>query len=87
MMSPKSRFLTSPDRVAQFRSTIVQPWFLDAIDAAMLQYGNNIDAESSADVSSGVKLKGAREFVRVLMTLTDQPTVTPRRDLDNLPNR
>jgi hypothetical protein len=86
MMSPKGRFLTNPTRVAEHRHIIVQPTFLDAIDAAMLQYANSMDDRVVPDVTSGVLLKGAREFVKVFMSLTEQPTMTPRKDVDNLKN-
>jgi len=86
MMSPKGRFNTSPDRAKGHAHIIVQPQFLDAIDAALLQYGYNLDAKATADVTSGVLLRGAREFIQVFLSLTDKPTVVPRKDHDNLQN-
>ncbi len=86
MMSPKGRFLTNPTRAAEHRHIIVQPAFLDAVDAAMLQYANSMDDRVIPDVTSGVLLKGAREFLKVFMSLTEQATITPRKDRDNLPN-
>ena len=84
MFSPKQRFNASPDRKSFHSALVVNPTFLDALDAAMLQYGDNLDSEQAPQVESGVRLKGAREFKRILLTLCETPNLSARRDPDNL---
>lgn len=83
-MSPKARFNASPDRRSFLSQLVVNPTFLDAIDSALLQYGETLDDQQAAAVESGVRQKGAREFVKVLLNLSKTIDIPPRPDHDNL---
>lgn len=51
---------------------------LEHMDRAIRQTGPDNAAECA------FRIKGAREFVDILMNLSDLPTTSKRRDLDNL---
>jgi len=87
MKSPKDRFLQSDD-ARTHADIVVQPWFIRAVDAALLQM-----MEQKSGTLNGTEaavfqfqLDGARQFVSVferLSTKTERPT-PPRTD--SLPN-
>lgn len=60
--------------------------FRTALDIAMLEYSEQLaGALTETPEAQAYKLRGAHEFVRVLLGLSRMPSKAPRTDHDNLP--
>lgn len=79
----KERFLRNTTAAKWHADLIVKSEFLAALDAARLEYASRL-ARNNPHVEVGLLLRGAHEFIRNFLTLSD-PAVTPKvHDYDNL---
>lgn len=84
MKSSKERFLQTEDARVH-ADTVVQPWFIRAVDAALLQLQEQKTGSTMNGTEAAVfqfQLAGARQFVSVfesLSTKAERPT-PPRTD-------
>jgi len=82
-MTPKARFLTSPDRAGIHKSLCSSPPFLDSTDSALLQMAHELAEGAAVDIQTAAanfhKIAGAIQYRKTLLTLADTPTVPQRK--------
>lgn len=80
--SPKTRFQLDKDSTNRLAETVASSWFQKSLDAAMLQFIAELPNPENA--APAFQVKGAKDFIRVLTTLSDQhkEITQPRSGLD-----
>ena len=86
-ISAKQRFLQDANRAAVHRELVVSDKFLIAAEAALLQVVADLP-DSSSDPNVAVagfnRVLGAREYLKALLNLAEQPRVPSRTESFNL---
>lgn len=89
--SPKERFLESRQNISDHRAMVETRTFQRAIDYSLLQYQIKLTEEISANpqMAGGQawKLAGVTEFVAMLKTFSETPTIVRRIVTDNLDHK
>lgn len=89
-MSPRERFQQRVELAKQFDGMVNSQIFIDGSDAAMLQMVETLTVASSdaqQAIHNQFRLDGARRLLDMLKSFSRQQTVSPRKDLDNLPQQ
>jgi len=86
--SPQARFQDNKTARAAHAELCNNPAFLEALDAAVLQYHHDLPSAKDAhtSVTNSAKVEGVGEFVKVLLTLADVAPARPARVSSNLPD-
>lgn len=83
--SPKERFIADAALAKTHADTVGSTAFVQALDAALLEYGAQCARHAMPGVDeSGLLLRGAHEFARLLTTLAEPRTRETTHDRDNL---
>ena len=69
-LSPKQRFLSNQKRAASHTEAMAAPSFFEAASMALLEYQyRSIGGDPQVLAIAAAKLRGAQEFLRILMNL------------------
>jgi hypothetical protein len=89
--SPKSRFITSKHWVDAHRELIVRLDFRLALETSQAQMIWDMSGGSVTSAVNGneaaanfYKLQGVHEFIRIFLTLAEQPAQMPQQDMGGI---
>jgi hypothetical protein len=84
--TPKAEFLLNKKAVDAFMEIFSKRETQLCIQTALAQYCRSVSAQddSASPGASHFKLKGAHEFIQVLMNLGESPASAPIKRADNL---
>jgi len=76
IQTPKQRFLARKTLAAEHNQRCQDQNFISTVDFALLHYIEQQSRIPQAPdaVATGYRIEGARDFVRILMSLSDEPT-------------
>jgi hypothetical protein len=84
-LTPKADFLADKQRASLHQDIMASPQFKSAAQFALLEMQLRSDFTNLGDASvAQIKLKGAQEFLRILMNLGEVDKPNARQSDDNL---
>lgn len=84
--SPKDRFQQAKENVSFMETLVYQPKFLEAIDVALLELEARMNETDDMQTAAARfnKMCGAKEYIRILMSLAELPKPGPAKIKQNL---
>lgn len=85
-ITPKARFCEDKKRAAAHRELVVSTNFLSASEAALITMINDIEASTdpAAAIAGYHRIIGARQYMKALAALAEEPKQPARGDSYNL---
>lgn len=81
LIAPKKRFLQNQERAKNWNQFVEREEFINAIEAALLQYQINLVPLSLAEGATvAYQVKGAKEFANILLNLGEADVARKQSD-------